>query len=90
MSRQPMRKSEGRNVGRSEGRNRSPFRLSDFPTFRLSRIRSALKQIVGMPDYARYLEHAHEKHPGCPLLSEREFYDRFIAARYASGGSRCC
>jgi len=55
-----------------------------------SRLRSAFKQVVGMPDYACYLEHAREQHPDRPLLSEREFYDQYLAARYAGGGSRCC
>jgi uncharacterized short protein YbdD (DUF466 family) len=43
-----------------------------------------------MPDYASYLEHAREQHPDCPLLSEREFYDQYLTARYSGGGSRCC
>ena len=75
-------RSDGRTVGRS------------FPsavTVRLwDRLRSTLKQVAGMPDYARYLEHAREEHPDCPLLSEREYYDRFIEGRYAGGGLRCC
>jgi uncharacterized short protein YbdD (DUF466 family) len=54
------------------------------------RLRSALKQIVGMPDYARYLAHAREHHPGCRLLSEREHYDQFVAQRYGGGATRCC
>jgi uncharacterized short protein YbdD (DUF466 family) len=55
-----------------------------------SRLRAALKQIVGMPDYARYLEHANLEHPNCPLLSEREFYDQYLAQRYGGGATRCC
>ena len=55
-----------------------------------SRLRSAFKQITGMPDYERYLAHARERHPDCPLLSEREFYDQFIARRYGGGATRCC
>ena len=51
---------------------------------------TALKQIVGMPDYARYLEHANLEHPNCPLLSEREFYDQYLAQRYGGGATRCC
>jgi uncharacterized short protein YbdD (DUF466 family) len=69
--------------------NRFPtFRLSDFPTFR--RFRTAFKQIVGMPDYPRYIAHAREHHPGCPLLSEREYYEQYLATRYGGGGTRCC
>lgn len=64
--------------------------LPSYPPTLLRRLRTALKQIAGMPDYARYLEHAQEYHPDCPLLNEREYYDRYIAERYAGGGSRCC
>lgn len=55
-----------------------------------SRFRSAFKQIVGMPDYARYLEHAHTCHADRAPLTEREYYDQFITMRYSNGGSRCC
>jgi uncharacterized short protein YbdD (DUF466 family) len=84
-----MRKTVGRKDGKTEGRQA----LSVLPSYRPSvffKLRSALKQIVGMPDYARYLEHAREYHADCPLLSEREFYDQYIAARYGSGATRCC
>ncbi|HTL05155.1 MAG TPA: YbdD/YjiX family protein [Gemmatimonadales bacterium] len=43
-----------------------------------------------MPDYSRYLAHAREQHPGCPLLSEREYYEQYLSIRYGGGGSRCC
>jgi len=55
-----------------------------------ARVRAAFKRVVGMPDYASYLEHAREQHPDCRLLSEREFYDQYLTARYSGGGSRCC
>ncbi len=86
-----MRKSESRNVGKSEG-GVGDFRPSDLPTFRpvWSRLRSAFKQIVGMPDYARYLEQANLEHPHCRRLSEREFYDQYLAQRYGGGATRCC
>jgi uncharacterized short protein YbdD (DUF466 family) len=58
------------------------------PDSRLARFRRALKQIVGMPDYDRYREHARSH--GCALLSEREYYDQYLATRYGNGGSRCC
>ena len=41
-----------------------------------------------MPDYDRYREHAMSH--GCALLSEREYYDQYLATRYGNGGSRCC
>jgi uncharacterized short protein YbdD (DUF466 family) len=89
MWRRRMRK---RWVGGHAGRwvDRPITHLPTYPPTLGFRLRSAFKQIAGMPDYARYLEHARAQHPDCRLLSEREFYDRFISGRYASGGSRCC
>ena len=50
----------------------------------------ALKRICGMPDYPGYLHHMAERHPGRPILSERQFYDEQVQARYGNGASRCC
>lgn len=49
-----------------------------------------LKRISGMPDYTGYLNHMAERHPGCAVVSEREFYDQYVQARYGNGASRCC
>ena len=57
---------------------------------RFARALRALKRITGMPDYAGYLEHMAERHPGSPVLSEREFFDQYVNARYGNGASRCC
>lgn len=56
----------------------------------LNRWLGALKRICGMPDYPGYLHHMAEKHPGGPVLSERQFYDEQVQARYGNGASRCC
>ena len=56
----------------------------------LRRILSALRTIVGMPDYRRYLEHCSLKHPGERVLSPSEYYRQFIANRYGGGPTRCC
>lgn len=50
----------------------------------------AFKRVAGMPDYAGYLAHMEEKHAGCKVLSEREYFEEHIQARYGSGVSRCC
>jgi uncharacterized short protein YbdD (DUF466 family) len=66
---------------------------SAFPPFRLSalsRLHSALKQITGMPDYSRYLAHMAERHPDRGPMSEREFFEQYVNARYGDGASRCC
>lgn len=54
------------------------------------RIASAIRQLTGMPDYAAYREHARRCHPDRPPLSEREFFDSFVRARYGDGPTRCC
>jgi len=69
-------RTDGRSVGRSDGR--------------WLRFVSGLKRVVGMPDYPGYLHHMEERHPGCPVLSERQFYDEQVMARYGNGVSRCC
>ena len=56
----------------------------------MTRLLKALRQIAGMPDYERYLEHRRQVHPTEPVLSERDFYDRYLETRYAGTGSRCC
>jgi uncharacterized short protein YbdD (DUF466 family) len=55
-----------------------------------TRISSLLRKIAGMPDYAAYVEHLHRRHPGQAPLTERQFYDEFVRARYGDGPSRCC
>ena len=60
------------------------------PVGRFARLLNAVRRITGMPDYAGYLSHMAGRHPGCPVLSEREFYDQYVNARYGNGASRCC
>ena len=57
---------------------------------RWGRFLSDFKRIVGMPDYPGYLQHMSERHPGCSVLSEREFFEAQVNARYGNGASRCC
>ena len=70
-----MRSERGREDGKTGGRDRWL---------------GALKRVCGMPDYPGYLHHMAERHPGCPVLSERQFYDEQVMARYGNGASRCC
>ena len=51
---------------------------------------TALRRMLGMPDYAAYLAHLRTKHPDCPEPTEREFYDQYVRSRYGDGTSRCC
>ena len=56
--------------------------------FRL--VRSALRQLAGMPDYERHIQHLREFHPEESIPTERQFYLEFVQARYGNGPSRCC
>jgi uncharacterized short protein YbdD (DUF466 family) len=58
----------------------------------LGRLLRAVRQVVGAPDYARYLEHHAARHPDRAPLSPREYYADFLIWRFGSGGSptRCC
>jgi uncharacterized short protein YbdD (DUF466 family) len=51
---------------------------------------TALRRMLGMPDYAAYLAHLRTRHPNCPEPTEREFYDLYLRSRYGDGASRCC
>lgn len=63
----------------------------------LARLRAAgasalavVRRIAGMPDYAGYVRHMTEAHPGLPVLSERAFFEEYVRARYGDGPVRCC
>ena len=55
-----------------------------------SRMLTVLRQVSGMPDYRRYLAHMAERHAGCAVLTEKEFYEQYVNIRYGNGASRCC
>jgi uncharacterized short protein YbdD (DUF466 family) len=50
----------------------------------------AVRQIVGAPDYQRYLEHHAAAHPGRLPLTAREYYADFVSRRFGSGPTCCC
>jgi len=51
---------------------------------------SALRRVVGMPDYEAFREHHRVHHPDRPLPSRGEHYAQFVAQRYGGGPTRCC
>ena len=57
---------------------------------RVRAIRSACRQILGIPDYDAYLAHMAVHHPGEAVLTRREFFARSIDRKYGRNGSRCC
>ena len=57
---------------------------------RLRTLKQACRQVFGVPDYERYLEHMATHHPGEPVLPRREFFARSIDRKYGKSGPRCC
>jgi uncharacterized short protein YbdD (DUF466 family) len=60
------------------------------PGERLRRLGRACRQVFGIPDYERYLEHMAAHHLGEPVLPRREFFARAIDRKYGKSGPRCC
>lgn len=55
-----------------------------------TRLRQALRLMVGVGDYPRYLAHQRLHHPEQVPLSETEWFAQRQQARYGKGGQRCC
>ncbi len=56
-------------------------------------LRSSLRvvrEVVGAPDYERYLEHHARCHPGSAPLDRRGYYAEFVTRRFGPGPTRCC
>ena len=53
-------------------------------------VREVWLQIVGIPDYERYLAHRAAHHPDERVLSRREFFAQAIDRKYCRSGPRCC
>lgn len=56
----------------------------------LRRIAAAAHLAVGMPDYARYVAHVREAHPGTEPMDYATFFRERQAARYGRSATRCC
>jgi uncharacterized short protein YbdD (DUF466 family) len=56
----------------------------------VSRAASAVRAVLGVPDYERYLSHMRTSHPGDRVMSETEFRHTRLNERYNRAGSRCC
>jgi uncharacterized short protein YbdD (DUF466 family) len=57
---------------------------------RLTRIAQAVRRIIGVPDYERYLAHVRNCHPTDAPLSREAFARDALARRYNQPGNRCC
>lgn len=56
----------------------------------LGEIGRVLRALLGVPDYARYVEHCRLHHPGNRLLTHEEFLSDRLERKYSQPGSRCC
>lgn len=56
----------------------------------VARLAALFRRLFGMPEYRRYVDHQRTHHPGCPVMSEREFVRAELERKYAGGGARCC
>jgi len=53
-------------------------------------VRWYVRQVMGDDAYATYAAHQRAVHPGCDVITEREFWRRRHAEQDANPGSRCC
>ena len=56
----------------------------------IAKVTAVVRRIIGAPDYTAYVRHMQQHHPECAMLSEAEFLDEQLTARYSRPGSRCC
>jgi uncharacterized short protein YbdD (DUF466 family) len=56
----------------------------------LARIIPVVRRVIGVPDYEIYCQHMAVSHPSQPPLSERDFAEERLAAKYSRPGQRCC
>jgi uncharacterized short protein YbdD (DUF466 family) len=53
-------------------------------------VRWYVRQVMGDDAYPTYVAHQRAAHPGCDVVSEREFWRARHAEQDANPGSRCC
>lgn len=53
-------------------------------------IARAMRAVLGVPDYERYVAHMRDSHPGCAILTRDQFARERMDARYSRPGARCC
>jgi uncharacterized short protein YbdD (DUF466 family) len=53
-------------------------------------VAAALRQMIGAPDYERYVAHVRLRHPGSEPVGMDEFYRARLDDRYSRPGAKCC
>ena len=56
----------------------------------LARMAWAIRRVIGVPDYDRYVRLARSTHPDRALMSREAFARDALSRRYDRPGSRCC
>jgi uncharacterized short protein YbdD (DUF466 family) len=56
----------------------------------LRRTAETARLMLGVADYDAYVAHFVAVHPDATVLSREAFFRERLAARYRSGGLRCC
>jgi uncharacterized short protein YbdD (DUF466 family) len=62
----------------------------DAPQSIAARATALVRRIIGVPDYDLYRRHMAACHPGQPMLTEHEFAEERLTAKYSKPGQRCC
>ena len=73
-----------------DGRPKTEDRRTSARAAVFERVSAIVRRIIGAPDYSAYARHMTTHHPECVLMSEAEFVDEQLTARYSTPGSRCC
>ncbi len=56
----------------------------------LTSIARALRAVLGVPDYERYLSHVSCAHPGRVPMTCEQFMEERMQNRYSKPGAKCC
>jgi uncharacterized short protein YbdD (DUF466 family) len=56
----------------------------------ISRAAAVARQVLGVPDYERYVEHLRARHPQIEPPARADFYRSRLEARYDKPGAKCC
>jgi uncharacterized short protein YbdD (DUF466 family) len=60
------------------------------PQSTFARISALVRRIIGVPDYATYKSHMAATHPEQHCMTEQEFAEERLTAKYSKPGQRCC
>jgi uncharacterized short protein YbdD (DUF466 family) len=55
-----------------------------------ARAATVVRQVVGGPDYERYVAHVRVHHPDATPLDRTAFYRARLNDRYDKPGAKCC